>query len=178
MKDVCEFSGVRICPHRKSVTDYIDRDERCSGSGALIFFFLRLALAPGDWPGASASIETLLTSGDSAGHPVPDDPSVLTPLPHYLPIPFPYSGRFSGGMVQKLRALLQLQTTCCIRGAAKYRPITVLLSPTCRAMGDPAQYPEIRAARFQYAMQWLPPDLRADYQLRQQWIDKKKTCKT
>eukprot|EP00962_Isochrysis_galbana_P009334 scaffold2611_cov114-Isochrysis_galbana.AAC.6 len=38
-------------------------------------------------------------------------------------------------------------------------------------MGDPAQYPEIRAARFQYAMQWLPPDLRADYQLRQQWID-------
>eukprot|EP00962_Isochrysis_galbana_P042729 scaffold16056_cov132-Isochrysis_galbana.AAC.1 len=33
------------------------------------------------------------------------------------------------------------------------------------AMGDPAQYPEIRAARFQYAMQWLPPDLRADYQL-------------
>jgi len=32
-------------------------------------------------------------------------------------------------------------------------------------MGDPAQYPEIRAARFQYAMQWLPPDLRADYQL-------------
>eukprot|EP00962_Isochrysis_galbana_P015088 scaffold4328_cov135-Isochrysis_galbana.AAC.9 len=39
-------------------------------------------------------------------------------------------------------------------------------------MGDPEQYPEIRAARFQYAMQWLPPDLRADYQLRQQWIDK------
>eukprot|EP00962_Isochrysis_galbana_P053939 scaffold25482_cov165-Isochrysis_galbana.AAC.4 len=38
-------------------------------------------------------------------------------------------------------------------------------------MGDPAQYPEIRAARFQYAMQWLPSDLRADYQLRQQWID-------
>eukprot|EP00962_Isochrysis_galbana_P044545 scaffold17333_cov152-Isochrysis_galbana.AAC.3 len=32
-------------------------------------------------------------------------------------------------------------------------------------------YPEIRAARFQYAMQWLPSDLRADYQLRQQWID-------
>eukprot|EP00962_Isochrysis_galbana_P032094 scaffold10517_cov113-Isochrysis_galbana.AAC.4 len=42
-------------------------------------------------------IETLLTSVDSAGHPVPDDPSALTPLPHYLPIPFPYSGRFSGG---------------------------------------------------------------------------------
>eukprot|EP00962_Isochrysis_galbana_P053062 scaffold24515_cov112-Isochrysis_galbana.AAC.8 len=38
-------------------------------------------------------------------------------------------------------------------------------------MGDPAQYPEIRVARFQYAMQWLPPDLRADYQLRPQWID-------
>eukprot|EP00962_Isochrysis_galbana_P040547 scaffold14708_cov108-Isochrysis_galbana.AAC.1 len=30
-------------------------------------------------------------------------------------------------------------------------------------MGNPAQYPEIRAARFQYAMQWLQPDLRADY---------------
>eukprot|EP00962_Isochrysis_galbana_P036777 scaffold12774_cov153-Isochrysis_galbana.AAC.6 len=38
-------------------------------------------------------------------------------------------------------------------------------------MGDPAQYPEIRTARFLYAMQWLPPDLRADYQARQQWID-------
>eukprot|EP00962_Isochrysis_galbana_P048321 scaffold20098_cov104-Isochrysis_galbana.AAC.5 len=55
----------------------------------------------------TTQIETLLTSGDSAGHPVPDDPSALTPLPHYLPIPFPYSGRFSGGMVQKLRALQQ-----------------------------------------------------------------------
>eukprot|EP00962_Isochrysis_galbana_P018806 scaffold5448_cov113-Isochrysis_galbana.AAC.1 len=54
----------------------------------------------------ATKIETLLTSGDSAGHPVPDDTSALTPLPHYLPIPFPYSGRFSGGMgmVQKLRA--------------------------------------------------------------------------
>jgi hypothetical protein len=51
--------------------------------------------------------KALHTSGDSAGHPVPDDPSALTPLPHYLPIPFPYSGRFSGGMVQKLRALQQ-----------------------------------------------------------------------
>eukprot|EP00962_Isochrysis_galbana_P061697 scaffold42526_cov298-Isochrysis_galbana.AAC.1 len=38
-------------------------------------------------------------------------------------------------------------------------------------MGDPAQYPEIRTARFLYAMQWLPPDLRADYGARQQWID-------
>eukprot|EP00962_Isochrysis_galbana_P026611 scaffold8264_cov109-Isochrysis_galbana.AAC.7 len=35
-------------------------------------------------------------------------------------------------------------------------------------MGDPALYPEIRTARFLYAMQWLPPDLRADYQARQQ----------
>eukprot|EP00962_Isochrysis_galbana_P016098 scaffold4608_cov129-Isochrysis_galbana.AAC.3 len=38
-------------------------------------------------------------------------------------------------------------------------------------MGDPAQYPEVRMARFLYAMQWLPPDFRADYQARQQWID-------
>eukprot|EP00962_Isochrysis_galbana_P014130 scaffold4024_cov128-Isochrysis_galbana.AAC.3 len=38
-------------------------------------------------------------------------------------------------------------------------------------MGDPSRYPEIRIARFLYAMQWLPPDLRADYHLRQQWID-------
>eukprot|EP00962_Isochrysis_galbana_P043399 scaffold16508_cov108-Isochrysis_galbana.AAC.2 len=38
-------------------------------------------------------------------------------------------------------------------------------------MGDPALYPDIRAARFLYAMQWLPSDLCADYQLRQQWID-------
>jgi len=34
-------------------------------------------------------------------------------------------------------------------------------------MGDPSRYPEIRMARFLYAMKWLPPDLRADYQLRQ-----------
>jgi len=39
-------------------------------------------------------------------------------------------------------------------------------------MGDPALYPEVRTARFLiYAMQWLPPDFRADYQARQQWID-------
>jgi len=38
-------------------------------------------------------------------------------------------------------------------------------------MGDPSHYPETRMARFMYAMKWLPPDLRADYQLRQQWID-------
>jgi len=25
-------------------------------------------------------------------------------------------------------------------------------------MGDPSRYPEIRMARFLYAMQWLPPD--------------------
>eukprot|EP00962_Isochrysis_galbana_P036144 scaffold12452_cov113-Isochrysis_galbana.AAC.6 len=31
-------------------------------------------------------------------------------------------------------------------------------------MGDPALYPEVRTARFLYAMQWLPPDFRADYQ--------------
>eukprot|EP00962_Isochrysis_galbana_P025891 scaffold8005_cov118-Isochrysis_galbana.AAC.16 len=37
-------------------------------------------------------------------------------------------------------------------------------------MGEPSRYPEIRMARFLYAMQWLPPDLRADYDLRQQWI--------
>eukprot|EP00962_Isochrysis_galbana_P011798 scaffold3334_cov139-Isochrysis_galbana.AAC.5 len=42
--------------------------------------------------GGPEAIETLLASGDSAGHPVPKDPSALTPLPHYLPIPFPYSG--------------------------------------------------------------------------------------
>jgi len=29
-------------------------------------------------------------------------------------------------------------------------------------MGDTYEYPEIRAARFQYAMLWLPP-IRADY---------------
>eukprot|EP00962_Isochrysis_galbana_P033245 scaffold11094_cov135-Isochrysis_galbana.AAC.5 len=38
-------------------------------------------------------------------------------------------------------------------------------------MGDPALYPEIRTARFLYAMQWLPRDFIADYQARQQWID-------
>eukprot|EP00962_Isochrysis_galbana_P056822 scaffold28955_cov139-Isochrysis_galbana.AAC.1 len=38
-------------------------------------------------------------------------------------------------------------------------------------MGDPALYPEIRTARFLYAMQWLPRDFTADYQARQQWID-------
>eukprot|EP00962_Isochrysis_galbana_P058314 scaffold31303_cov157-Isochrysis_galbana.AAC.2 len=38
-------------------------------------------------------------------------------------------------------------------------------------MGDPARYPEIRTARFLYAMQWLPRDFTADYQARQMWID-------
>eukprot|EP00962_Isochrysis_galbana_P053340 scaffold24766_cov120-Isochrysis_galbana.AAC.2 len=42
-------------------------------------------------------------------------------------------------------------------------------------MGDPSRYPEIRMARFLYAMKWLLPDLRADYQLRQQWIDNNMT---
>eukprot|EP00962_Isochrysis_galbana_P036967 scaffold12855_cov124-Isochrysis_galbana.AAC.1 len=30
----------------------------------------------------------LRASGDSAGRPVPKDPSALTPLPHYLPTSF------------------------------------------------------------------------------------------
>eukprot|EP00962_Isochrysis_galbana_P029796 scaffold9591_cov98-Isochrysis_galbana.AAC.3 len=30
-------------------------------------------------------------------------------------------------------------------------------------MGDAYEYPEIRMARFQYAMRWLPPNVRADY---------------
>eukprot|EP00962_Isochrysis_galbana_P008171 scaffold2224_cov107-Isochrysis_galbana.AAC.1 len=40
-------------------------------------------------------------------------------------------------------------------------------------MGDARKYTEIRAARFQYAMLWLPKKLHADYELRlrQQWID-------
>eukprot|EP00962_Isochrysis_galbana_P021420 scaffold6320_cov126-Isochrysis_galbana.AAC.3 len=38
-------------------------------------------------------------------------------------------------------------------------------------MGDPALYPEVRTARFLYAMQWLPRDFTADYQARQLWID-------
>eukprot|EP00962_Isochrysis_galbana_P017609 scaffold5060_cov123-Isochrysis_galbana.AAC.6 len=38
---------------------------------------------------------------------MPNDHSALTPLPHHLPIPFPYSGHFRWGMVQKLRALQQ-----------------------------------------------------------------------
>eukprot|EP00962_Isochrysis_galbana_P011841 scaffold3344_cov138-Isochrysis_galbana.AAC.4 len=38
-----------------------------------------------------------------------------------------------------------------------------------------SRYPEIRMARFTYAMQWLPRDLRDDYQLRQQWIDNNMT---
>eukprot|EP00962_Isochrysis_galbana_P018867 scaffold5475_cov127-Isochrysis_galbana.AAC.1 len=42
-------------------------------------------------------------------------------------------------------------------------------------MGDPSRYPEIRMARFMYAMQWLAPDVRADYGLRQQWIDNNMT---
>jgi len=59
-------------------------------------------------------------------------------------------------------------------GAAKFSPITVTdVHAERRAMGDPALYPEVRTARllYLYAMQWLPPDLRADYQARQQWID-------
>eukprot|EP00962_Isochrysis_galbana_P053651 scaffold25097_cov112-Isochrysis_galbana.AAC.3 len=64
-------------------------------------------LGLGEYRKKNLKKKALHTSGDSAGHPVPDDPSALTPLPHYLPIPFPYSGRFSGGMVQKLRALQQ-----------------------------------------------------------------------
>eukprot|EP00962_Isochrysis_galbana_P057328 scaffold29659_cov112-Isochrysis_galbana.AAC.1 len=41
-------------------------------------------------------------------------------------------------------------------------------------MGDARKYPEIRAARFQYAMLWLwlPRKIRADYGLRRAvWID-------
>eukprot|EP00962_Isochrysis_galbana_P051063 scaffold22411_cov110-Isochrysis_galbana.AAC.4 len=38
-------------------------------------------------------------------------------------------------------------------------------------MGDPAMYPEIRTARFIYAMQRLPSDFTADVQARQQWVD-------
>jgi len=38
-------------------------------------------------------------------------------------------------------------------------------------MGDAYEYPEIRAARFQYAMLWLPANVRADYGLRDQWIN-------
>eukprot|EP00962_Isochrysis_galbana_P015487 scaffold4440_cov109-Isochrysis_galbana.AAC.2 len=33
-------------------------------------------------------------------------------------------------------------------------------------MGDARKYPEIRAARFQYAMLWLPKKISADYGLR------------
>eukprot|EP00962_Isochrysis_galbana_P038990 scaffold13937_cov108-Isochrysis_galbana.AAC.5 len=42
-------------------------------------------------------------------------------------------------------------------------------------MGDAYEYPEIRAARFQYAMLWLPPSVRADYGLREQWINKQQS---
>eukprot|EP00962_Isochrysis_galbana_P025545 scaffold7890_cov112-Isochrysis_galbana.AAC.5 len=38
-------------------------------------------------------------------------------------------------------------------------------------MGDAYEYPEIRMARFQYAMLWLPKKVRADYGLREQWIN-------
>eukprot|EP00962_Isochrysis_galbana_P010690 scaffold2973_cov114-Isochrysis_galbana.AAC.4 len=40
---------------------------------------------------ARSAIETLRASGDSAGHPVPEDPSALTPLPHYPLSPHPFS---------------------------------------------------------------------------------------
>eukprot|EP00962_Isochrysis_galbana_P047018 scaffold19093_cov139-Isochrysis_galbana.AAC.3 len=55
----------------------------------------------------TVAIETLRASGDSAGHPVPKDPTALTPPPHYLPTPFPYSGHFLWGDGSKLRALQQ-----------------------------------------------------------------------
>eukprot|EP00962_Isochrysis_galbana_P040681 scaffold14781_cov113-Isochrysis_galbana.AAC.5 len=45
-------------------------------------------------------IETLLTSGDSAGHPVPvpDDPSALTSLPHFIsPSLFLIQAALAGG---------------------------------------------------------------------------------
>eukprot|EP00962_Isochrysis_galbana_P004746 scaffold1303_cov113-Isochrysis_galbana.AAC.3 len=38
-------------------------------------------------------------------------------------------------------------------------------------MGDPAMYPEIRAARSVYALQRLPRDFTADVQARKQWVD-------
>eukprot|EP00962_Isochrysis_galbana_P033710 scaffold11336_cov133-Isochrysis_galbana.AAC.3 len=38
-------------------------------------------------------------------------------------------------------------------------------------MGDPALYPEIRTARFVYAMQRLPRDFTDDVQARQLWVD-------
>eukprot|EP00962_Isochrysis_galbana_P004824 scaffold1320_cov113-Isochrysis_galbana.AAC.3 len=45
-------------------------------------------------------------------------------------------------------------------------------------MGDARKYPEIRASRFQYAMLFLPKKIRADYELRQQWIDNNLTYYT
>eukprot|EP00962_Isochrysis_galbana_P029498 scaffold9430_cov128-Isochrysis_galbana.AAC.6 len=38
-------------------------------------------------------------------------------------------------------------------------------------MGDTRKYPEIRALRFKYAMQFLPRHLRNDVEYRKQWID-------
>eukprot|EP00962_Isochrysis_galbana_P040986 scaffold14932_cov133-Isochrysis_galbana.AAC.5 len=38
-------------------------------------------------------------------------------------------------------------------------------------MGDPAMYPEIRAARNVYALQRLPSDFSGDVQARKQWVD-------
>jgi len=38
-------------------------------------------------------------------------------------------------------------------------------------MGDPAMYPDIRAARNVYALQRLPSDFSADPQARKQWVD-------
>eukprot|EP00962_Isochrysis_galbana_P051236 scaffold22615_cov133-Isochrysis_galbana.AAC.3 len=59
------------------------------------------------------------------------------------------------------------------RGARlnKDRPITDTdVQSDGRPLSLLSRYPEIRMARFLYAMQWLPRDLRADYQLRQQWM--------
>eukprot|EP00962_Isochrysis_galbana_P015837 scaffold4536_cov113-Isochrysis_galbana.AAC.3 len=49
---------------------------------------------------------------------------------------------------------------CRIRGAAKFRPITVT---DVQIDGrDPALYPDIRLARHMYALQWLPRAIRDD----------------
>eukprot|EP00962_Isochrysis_galbana_P027981 scaffold8818_cov129-Isochrysis_galbana.AAC.3 len=38
-------------------------------------------------------------------------------------------------------------------------------------MGDARKYPEIRAERFKYAMQFLPRHLHNDVEYRKHWID-------
>eukprot|EP00962_Isochrysis_galbana_P057969 scaffold30612_cov129-Isochrysis_galbana.AAC.1 len=95
----CAASRVRMRRLQSAVVRR--RCGRACGAVVSHDLFLRCALHF-DW-----LAETLLASGDSAGHPGPKTLLLSLPFPIISPSLFLIQATFSGGMVQKLRALQQ-----------------------------------------------------------------------